>query len=61
MELTVGNISTWSLRAWICSQLAQLDVEINVIDLASSDYKSEILKYSATGLVPSLNAPPVAR
>ncbi|WP_409440174.1 glutathione S-transferase [Psychromonas sp. GE-S-Ul-11] len=55
MELTIGNVSTWSLRVWICSQLAQLDVAINVIDLTKPDYKSEILKYSATGLVPSLN------
>lgn len=55
MELTVGTDSTWSLRVWICCQLAQLDVDVNVIDLAKSDYKSEILKYSVTGLVPSLN------
>ncbi len=55
MELTVGTDSTWSLRVWICSQLAQLDVEINVIDLTHSDFKSEILKHSVTGLVPSLN------
>jgi glutathione S-transferase len=56
MELTIGTDSTWSLRVWICSQLAHLDVAINVIDLSKSDYKSEIFKYSATGLVPSLNA-----
>lgn len=55
MKLTVGTDSTWSLRVWICSKLAQLDVDINVIDLNISDYKSEIFKYSATGLVPSLN------
>ena len=55
MELTVGTDSTWSLRVWICSQLAQLDVEVNVIDLTNSNYKSEICKHSVTGLVPSLN------
>ena len=55
MKLTVGTDSTWSLRVWICSQLAQLNVEVNVIDLTSSDYKSEIFKHSVTGLVPSLN------
>jgi len=55
MELTVGTDSTWSLRVWICSQLAQLAVEVNVIDLTRSDFKSEILKHSTTGLVPSLN------
>jgi len=55
VELTVGTDSTWSLRAWICSQLAQLDVKVNIIDLTSSDYKSEIFKHSVTGLVPALN------
>ena len=56
MELTVGTDSTWSLRVWICCQIAQLDLEINVIDLTKSDYKSQIFKHSVTGLVPSLNA-----
>jgi glutathione S-transferase len=55
MELTVGTDSTWSLRVWICSQLAQLPVEVNVIDLSRSDFKSEIFKHSVSGLVPSLN------
>ena len=55
MELTVGTDSTWSLRVWICSQLAQLDIDVNVIDLSQSNYKSEILKHSITGLVPCLN------
>jgi len=54
MKLTVGTDSTWSLRTWICSELAQLSIDINVIDLSDSDYKSEILEYSVTGLVPSL-------
>jgi len=55
MKLTVGTDSTWSLRAWICSQLAELNVDVNVIDLTNSDYKSEIYKHSGAGLVPSLN------
>ncbi len=54
MNLTVGTDSTWSLRAWICSQIAQIDVEINVIDLTELDYKSEIVKFSKSGLVPAL-------
>jgi glutathione S-transferase len=60
MELTVGTDSTWSLRVLICSQLAQVDVKLNVIDLTNPDYKSEIFKHSATGLVPSLNEGTVA-
>jgi len=55
MQLIVGTDSTWSLRAWICSQLAQLNVELIVIDLTHSNYKPEILKYSKAGLVPALN------
>jgi len=55
MELIVGTDSTWSLRVWICSQIAKLDLDIIVIDLSHSDYKLEILKHSVTGLVPSLN------
>jgi glutathione S-transferase len=55
MELTVGTDSTWSLRVWICCQITQLDVELNIIDLSKPNYRSEILKHSVTGLVPSLN------
>lgn len=40
MELTVGTDSTWSLRVWICLQLAQLEANINVIDLTKSDFKT---------------------
>ena len=54
MLLTVGTDSTWSLRAWICSQIADIQVELYVIDLSATDYKPEILKHSVTGLVPSL-------
>ncbi|GLS91471.1 glutathione S-transferase [Psychromonas marina] len=54
MELIVGTDSTWSLRAWICLQLVNVDVTELVIDLNSANYKSEILKYSPTGLVPAL-------
>lgn len=56
MQLTVGTDSTWSLRAWICSQIAQIDVEINVIDLNQADYKTTILTYSKAGLVPVLSS-----
>jgi glutathione S-transferase len=54
MELIVGTESTWSLRAWICLQLVNLEVSEQVIDLASASYKFAILKYSPTGLVPAL-------
>jgi glutathione S-transferase len=54
MELIVGTDSTWSLRVWICSQLASLKLNLTVVDLTKSDYKVEINKYSPTGLVPAL-------
>ncbi len=55
MKLVVGTESTWSLRAWICSQIAELDPELEVVNLSNQDYKSEILQYSEVGLVPILN------
>lgn len=54
MKLIVGTDSTWSLRAWICSQLAQISLELNVVDLTETGYKSKILTHSPTGLVPAL-------
>ena len=60
MQLIVGTDSTWSLRAWICSQLAQIDLNVVVIDLTSHDYKTEIFNLSSSGLVPALiNGPMV--
>lgn len=54
MKLVVGTDSTWSLRVWICLQLSKLEVSEQVIDLTLVGYKSKILKYSPTGLVPAL-------
>ncbi len=54
MELVVGTDSTWSLRVWMCAKLSGIAINERVIDLRADDYKSEILKYSAAGLVPVL-------
>jgi len=54
MELIVGTDSTWSLRAWICARLVEIELDLNVIDLTQPDYKSQILQYSPAGLVPAL-------
>lgn len=54
MKLVVGTDSTWSLRAWIAVQLAQLDVTEQVIDLSLAGYKAKINELSPTGLVPAL-------
>lgn len=53
MKLVVGTESTWSLRVWICLQLANIKVIEEVIDLSSVDYKEKILAHSPTGLVPA--------
>ncbi|MBR8843854.1 MULTISPECIES: glutathione S-transferase N-terminal domain-containing protein [unclassified Pseudoalteromonas] len=54
MQLIVGTDSTWSLRAWICGQIANVDFDVNVIDLAKTDYCDSLGKVSDTGLVPLL-------
>lgn len=53
MKLVVGTESTWSLRVWICLQLANIKVTEEVIDLSSVDFKEKILVHSPTGLVPA--------
>lgn len=55
MQLTVGTDSTWSLRAWICSRIAEIDLDIHIIDLSKADYKAEICAHSKAGLVPVLS------
>ncbi|MFL0801973.1 MAG: glutathione S-transferase N-terminal domain-containing protein [Agarilytica sp.] len=54
MKLIVGTESTWSLRAIICGYLSAADFEIEIIQLSEPNFKSEILKFSPTGLVPAL-------
>ena len=54
MHLVVGTDSTWSLRVWICAQLAKKDIKLNIIDLSAPDYKAKILLHTASGLVPAL-------
>lgn len=54
MQLIVGTDSTWSIRTWICSQLAELEIDLLAIDLSAPDHKAEIYNHSPTGLVPLL-------
>ncbi|GAA6154162.1 glutathione S-transferase [Pseudoteredinibacter isoporae] len=54
MQLIVGTDSTWSLRAWICSQIAGIDLDLRVIDLRKASYKAEIHTVSKAGQVPIL-------
>lgn len=55
MEMLVGTGSTWSLRAWMCSRLAHVELSVKVIDLANTDYKKHLTAQSPSGLVPTLN------
>ncbi|MDP2562593.1 glutathione S-transferase N-terminal domain-containing protein [Psychrobium sp. 1_MG-2023] len=54
MEIIVGTDSTWSLRVWMCLELAKLEVSETVVDLGAADYKVKLLALSPTGLVPAL-------
>ncbi|WP_219702165.1 glutathione S-transferase [Marinomonas lutimaris] len=54
MQLVVGTLSTWSLRAFMCAQIAGIKLDLIPINLEKQGYKAEVLKYSSTGLVPAL-------
>lgn len=54
MKLVIGTLSTWSLRAFLCSQVAGIKLDLIPINLGAKGYKAEVLKYSPTGLVPVL-------
>jgi len=54
MKLIVGGLSTWSMRAWMCARLADMEVEEIVIPLGADAYKEKLKQYSSTGLVPVL-------
>lgn len=54
MQLVVGTLSTWSLRALMCGQIADIKLDLIPINLEQQNYKAEVLKYSPTGLVPAL-------
>ncbi|WP_417527275.1 glutathione S-transferase N-terminal domain-containing protein [Marinomonas shanghaiensis] len=54
MQLVVGTLSTWSLRARICGALANIPLDLVPIDLSKMGHTTEVRKYSPTGLVPAL-------
>ncbi|NRA62446.1 MAG: glutathione S-transferase [Psychrobium sp.] len=54
MKLVVGTSSTWSMRAWLCLKLADVDFEEFVIDLAADSYTEQLQQHSASKLVPVL-------
>lgn len=56
LRLLCGTESTWSLRAWICAHLAEVQFEEQVISLGAPGYKAELRNSSDSGLVPVLEA-----
>ncbi|TAA47463.1 glutathione S-transferase N-terminal domain-containing protein [Corallincola spongiicola] len=54
MQLVVGTASTWSLRVWICCQIAAIKVDLVVVPLQQQGYQSQLAKLSSTMLVPVL-------
>lgn len=56
--LILGNktYSSWSLRGWLAARQAGLDFEEVVIPLRQPDTRSQILRYSPAGKVPTLMA-----
>jgi glutathione S-transferase len=56
MKLVIGNknYSSWSFRPWIAMKQLGLDFEEIVIPMNQPGTRAEMLKYSPTGLVPTL-------
>lgn len=56
MQLIIGNknYSSWSLRPWLLLKQIEVEFEEIVIPLYKENSKSELLKYSPTGKVPSM-------
>ncbi len=55
-KLTISsrNYSSWSLRAWLCCQLAGLDVEVESVSLDDPNNRAELLLLSPTVMTPRL-------
>src|SRR3990167_895398 len=56
LTLVIGNknYSSWSLRPWILLKYFSIPFEEILVPLRQGDYKTELLKYSPTGKVPTL-------
>lgn len=55
MKLIVGDVSSWSVRAWICLEMTGASFEEIVIPLGVPGYKDTLARYSMTMLVPVLD------
>ena len=55
MKLVVGDVSSWSVRAWICLKMTDIAFEEIVIPLGVPGYKERLARYSKSMLVPVLD------
>ncbi|CAK9883855.1 MAG: Stringent starvation protein A [Candidatus Erwinia impunctatus] len=54
MKLYIGTDSSWSIRALMCCEIAEIVSEIELIDLTSKEEQLRLKALSPTGLVPFL-------
>ena len=52
VRLIVGDVSTWSMRAWMSLKLAKVDFDELVIPLGQSEHKQFLAENSDSLLVP---------
>ncbi|MEE1674992.1 glutathione S-transferase N-terminal domain-containing protein [Agarivorans aestuarii] len=55
LQLIVGRDSTWSLRAYLCMQLAEFEFSCSAIALGEAGYQQQLAKCSPSKLVPVLH------
>ncbi len=55
-RLIIGNknYSSWSLRGWLATRQAGIDVEEVLVNLGAADYKRQLRQYSSAAKVPVL-------
>jgi glutathione S-transferase len=54
IKLVVGDLSTWSIRAWISLKLAEVEFSEVVMPLGNPKYKGQLSELSDSKLVPVL-------
>ncbi|MEZ5938481.1 MAG: glutathione S-transferase [Hyphomonadaceae bacterium] len=54
LRISSRNYSSWSLRAWLFCQLADLEVEVEMVPLDDPSIRAELLLLSPTVLTPRL-------
>lgn len=55
LTISSRNYSSWSLRAWLFCQLAELDVDVESVPLDDPSIRAELLLLSPTVLTPRLD------